>query len=270
MMSSEKKGEKSRYAALRQNDGRTYIIPLIDEDTKIKGVGRFKPAEILAGTKNGSRITIGQKVFTRVEAGLPELRKGMKRRAQIINPKDAGFLLAWMGIGSGQRVLEAGHGSGGLALHLANVLGTNGVLISVENREEHALVGQENMLRAANCLTEFPTWSLIEGDIYKQEIVQSIQNLSEEFDAIILDLPEPWLAIPNLKPLLRNGGRLACYCPVSSQLERCWDTCEEVGLTINWAGEMMERTWTKASLGGVRPGNTPMGHTAFLLIAEKI
>jgi len=32
---------------------------------------------------------------------------------------------------------------------------------------------------------------------------------------------------------------------------------------------MIERLWTKASRGGVRPGNTPMGHTAFLLIAEK-
>ncbi len=269
-MNNDKQGEKSHYVALRESDGRTYIIPLTDEETKIKGIGRFNPAETLSGTANGSRITIGQKVFTRVDAGLPELRKGMKRRAQIINPKDAGFLLAWMGIGSGQSVLEAGHGSGGLALHLANVLGSNGHLISVENREEHAAVGQENMLRAAGCLSEFPTWTLLEGDIYSEEIVNSIQNLTEYIDAIILDLPEPWLAIPNLKPLLRDGGRLACYCPVSSQFERCWDTCEEVGLTIDWAGEMMERTWTKASLGGVRPGNTPMGHTAFLLIAEKV
>ena len=44
---------------------------------------------------------------------------------------------------------------------------------------------------------------------------------------------------------------------------------KKLGLSIDWAGEMMERVWTKASRGGVRPGNTPMGHTAFLLIAER-
>ena len=255
----------TRYTALREDEGRTYIVPLQDEQIKIKGIGRFSPNEILKTTQNGERVTIGQKVLTRVEVGLPELRKGMKRRAQIINPKDAGFLLAWMGIGSGQCVLEAGHGSGGLALHLASILGENGTLVSVENRPEHADVGRENMMRAENSLKEFPTWKLIEGDI--AEI--TLDDLVDEFDAIILDLPEPWPVISSLAKKLRHGGRIACYCPVSSQLERSWEACEEAGLNVDWAGEIIERVWTKASRGGVRPGNTPMGHTAFLLIAER-
>ena len=254
------------YTALREEDGRTYIVPIQDDVLKIRGLGRFAPKPLLDGTANGERITIGQKVLTRVEVGLPELRKGMKRRAQIINPKDAGFLIAWMGIGAGQCVLEAGHGSGGLALHLANVLGSNGTLVSVENRPEHAEVGRENMERAANAMKEFPTWTLLEGDIG----TISLEGVQQEFDAIILDLPEPWPVISKLTKRLRYGGRIACYCPVSSQLEKVWDACEESGLSVDWAGEMMDRVWTKASRGGVRPGNTPMGHTAFLLIAERI
>ena len=255
----------TRFTALREDDGRTYIVPLQEEQIKIKGIGRFSPTEILKSTKDGERVTIGQKVLTRVEVGLPELRKGMKRRAQIINPKDAGFLLAWMGIGAGQCVLEAGHGSGGLALHLANVLGENGTLVSVENRSEHAVVGRENMMRAANALKEFPNWTLIEGDIAEV----SFEDVADEFDAIILDLPEPWPVISRLAKKIRYGGRIACYCPVSSQLEKAWEACEEADLHVDWAGEMIERVWTKASRGGVRPGNTPMGHTAFLLIAER-
>ena len=66
------------------------------------------------------------------------------------------------------------------------------------------------------------------------------------------------------------GGRLACYCPTSSQLERSWESCEGLGLVVEWCGEVIERKWSKASKGGVRPGNQPMGHTAFLLIAAKI
>jgi tRNA (adenine57-N1/adenine58-N1)-methyltransferase len=251
----------TKYTALREADGRTYIIPLQSTALKIKGIGRFNPEEVLGETEDGDRIQIGQKTFTRIRPGLHELRKGMRRRAQIINPKDAGFLLAWMGIGAGQRVLEAGHGSAGLAMHIANVLGANGTLISVENRPEHAEVGRENMERARGSLREFPDWTLIEGDVADVEV--------ENLDAIILDLPEAWPVIAKMSTALRPGGRLACYCPVSSQLERVWEAAEEAGLTIDWAGEMMERVWTKASRGGVRPGNTPMGHTAFLLIAEK-
>lgn len=251
----------TKYTALREADGRTYIIPLQSTALKVKGIGRFNPEEVLGETEDGDRIQIGQKTFTRIRPGLHELRKGMRRRAQIINPKDAGFLLAWMGIGAGQRVLEAGHGSAGLAMHIANVLGANGTLISVENRPEHAEVGRENMERARGSLREFPDWTLIEGDIADVEV--------ENLDAIILDLPEVWPVIAKMAAALRPGGRLACYCPVSSQLERAWEAAEEAGLSIDWAGEMMERVWTKASRGGVRPGNTPMGHTAFLLIAEK-
>ena len=38
---------------------------------------------------------------------------------------------------------------------------------------------------------------------------------------------------------------------------------------MEWAGELMERRWTLTKRGGARPGNTPIGHTALLLIAEK-
>ena len=115
-------------------------------------------------------------------------------------------------------------------------------------------------------MKEFPTWNLLEGDIG----TISFDGVKQEFDAIILDLPEPWTVISKLSKKLRYGGRIACYCPVSSQLEKAWNACEEAGLSVDWAGEIMDRIWTKASRGGVRPGNTPMGHTAFLLIAERI
>ncbi|DAC23887.1 MAG TPA: hypothetical protein D7H91_00155, partial [Candidatus Poseidoniales archaeon] len=69
--------------------------------------------------------------------------------------------------------------------------------------------------------------------------------------------------------LLLPGARLACYCPVSSQLERSWEACEAAGLTVEWAGELMEREWGRASKGGMRPVNGPFGHTAFLLVAQR-
>ena len=215
----------------------------------------------------GDRITVGQKSLTIVDPSLPEARRNMARRAQVIGAKDSGFLISWMGIGVGSRVLEGGHGSAGLAMHLANVMGSSGTLISVESRPEHAEVGRINMDRLSEILPEFPDWHLIDGELV--EVGAMVSNICGELDAAIIDVAEPWLVIPIVEPLMRAGGRIACYCPTTSQLEKSWETAQDNGLVIEWAGEMIERRWVKASKGGVRPGNTPIGHTALLLIAAK-
>ena len=110
----------------------------------------------------GDSLVIGQKTLRVVNPGLPEARRAMKRRAQVILAKDAGYLISRMGISVGSTVLEGGHGSAGLAMHLASVIGGSGKLISVENRPEHATVGRENMDTLREILPEFPEWHLLE------------------------------------------------------------------------------------------------------------
>lgn len=252
---------------LREANGKVFAIEMSGGERRIRGVGRIDPETTLKGLEIGNRITIGTKVFTRIHPGLPELRTSMARRAQVITPKDAGLLIAWMGIGQDDRVLEAGFGSGGLAMQLARVLGPNGQLISVERRDDHAEVGEVNLRRCEATFSDMCTWTLIHGDV--SEVTDEILEIVEYLDAIILDMPEPWHAIPSGSNLLRIGGRLACYCPSPDQLSNSWSAAEDAGLTIEWAGEMIERRWTRTKRGGVRPGNTPIGHTAFLLIAMK-
>lgn len=259
---------RGEWVALREDDGRAYLLRRSPGEVKVKGLGRFDAEQLLDGYSIGDRIAVGQKSLTIVDPALPEARRNMARRAQVIGAKDSGFLISWMGIGVGSRVLEGGHGSAGLAMHLANVLGSAGTLISVESRPEHAEVGRANMERLAEVLPEFPDWHLIDGDM--ADISHAVVDICGSLDAAIIDIAEPWCVLPAIEPLLRTGGRLACYCPTTSQLERSWEAAREQGLVIEWAGEMVERRWVKASKGGVRPGNQPMGHTAFLLIAAKI
>ena len=156
---------RREWLALREDDGRAYLLRREPGEVKIKGLGRFDAEKLLDGYSLGDRITVGQKSLTIVDPSLPEARRNMARRAQVIGAKDSGFLISWMGIGTGSRVLEGGHGSGGLAMHLANVMGSKGTLISVETRAEHAEVGRMNMERLSEVLPEFPDWHLIEGDI---------------------------------------------------------------------------------------------------------
>lgn len=259
-----------RVLALREEDGRVYLIRIEDREIKVKGIGRINPARALKEAKIGSVITLGQKEFLVLKPGLREITSGMHRRAQIITPKDASLICSSLGITSGDKVLEIGFGSAGLTLHLANVVGSNGLVASVELRPEHAEVGMENIALASSSWDGFPEFHLVEGDAYEAATADSAASISTEYDAISIDLPEPWHAIPHFAPLLRTGGRLTCYCPVTSQLEQSWNACEEAGLSVEWAGERIDRVWSKASKGGVRPGNNPMGHTAFIICAQKL
>ena len=268
MVDSEVSSKDSNWMALREDDGRAYLVNNVPGEVKIKGLGRFDPSVLLEGYSLGDRITVGQKSLTIVEAALPEARRNMNRRAQTIGIKDSGFLISWMGIGTGSRVLEGGHGSAGLAMNLVNVMGSKGYLISVENRPEHAEVGRSNMERLAEFSTDFPSWNLLEMDL--QNAASEVVGICGELDAAIIDIAEPWTVVPEISQTLRIGGRIACYCPTTAQLEKSWNRVEEEGLIVEFAGEIIERRWSKAGRGGVRPGNQPMGHTAFLLIAAKI
>ena len=216
----------------------------------MKGLGRFDAEKMLEGFSVGDRITVGQKSLSVVSPRLPEARRNMSRRAQVIGAKDAGFLVSWMGIGVGSKVLEGGHGSGGLAMHLASVLGSSGTLISVENRVEHAEVGASNMERLEQILPEFPDWHLIGGDL--GGVGDRVSKICDSLDAAIIDIAEPWKVLGEIGRLLRIGGRVACYCPTTSQLEKSWEACENLGLIVEWSGEMIERRWTKASNQGMR------------------
>ena len=268
MVDSEVSSKDSNWMALREDDGRAYLVNNVPGEVKIKGLGRFDPSVLLEGYSLGDRITVGQKSLTIVEAALPEARRNMNRRAQTIGIKDSGFLISWMGIGTESRVLEGGHGSAGLAMNLANVIGSKGYLVSVENRPEHAEVGRSNMERLAEFSTDFPSWNLLEMDL--QNAASEVVGICGELDAAIIDIAEPWTVVPEISQTLRIGGRIACYCPTTAQLEKSWNEVEKEGLIVEFAGEIIERRWSKAGRGGVRPGNQPMGHTAFLLIAAKI
>lgn len=245
---------------------RVHVVDLVPGTVKIRGLGVLDPFEVIAPIPYGATVTIGQKVLRRVPARLPELLQGMNRRAQTISPKDAGAFIAKMGIGGKDQVLEAGLGSAALSLHILRCLGDGGRLVSMERREEHAEVGMTNIERLRASGGMLGSHHLVLGDAHHPP--EAVREMGP-YDAIILDLPEHAPAIHALGPHLDQGGRIGCYCPVTSQVESVIEAFEAAGLTLEWAGELIERPWGRASKGGMRPVNGPFGHTAFLVIGTR-
>lgn len=259
--------DNTTWAVVAEQNDRIHVVKLTDQATKIKGLGVFNPAETLQNVPMGAELTIGQKIVKRLPPRLPELNSGLVRRAQTISPKDAGFIVSRLGLGGNDRVLEAGIGSGALSIHIARVLDEDGLHVTVEPRNEHAEVAFVNLNRAQQSWSSTPQHHHVEGCV--EEVTGKIRGITSEVDAVILDLPDHPPAIEAVAPLMAIGARMACYCPVTQQLERAWEACEAAGLTIEWAGELMQREWGRASKGGIRPVNGPFGHTAFLLVAQR-
>ena len=56
--------EEAEWLALREDDGRAYLLQRTPGEVKVKGLGRFDAYELLKGYSAGDRITVGQKSLT--------------------------------------------------------------------------------------------------------------------------------------------------------------------------------------------------------------
>ena len=77
-------GTEGEWVALREDDGRAYLLRRVPGEVKVKGLGRFDSEQLLNGYSVGDRIVVGQKSLTIVDPALPEARRNMERRAQVI------------------------------------------------------------------------------------------------------------------------------------------------------------------------------------------
>jgi tRNA (adenine57-N1/adenine58-N1)-methyltransferase len=180
------------------------------------------------------------------------------RRTQVLYPKDIGYLLIQMGIGSGSRVVEAGTGSGALTMALADVVRPNGMVYSYEINPTFQKIAAGNIERAG--LMDYV--ELREGDV--------TQDIDEgDVDAVVLDMAVPWLVVPHAYEALTGSGIFASFSPTIEQVMKTTTVLDSLPFVEVGTIELMLRNITVA-VNKTRPQTRMLGHSGYITSARKI
>ena len=235
---------------------RKYILNTSQKTDKYKGVGVVDP-KIFVGREYGSQFDLGNKKFWVLKPSLMDKIQSLKRRAQIILPKDAAQIIINCSIKPGSKVLEAGIGSGALTVSLASMIAPNGKIISYDNREEFIDHAFKNIKTAE-------LDSLVETKL--KDVTEGIDE--KNLDAIILDMPNPWDAVKHAFKSLKPGGYLCCYSPLSTQVQKNVEEIKKYNFIEIKTFENIQREIV-VSENGMRPSFNMLGHTGYLTFARK-
>jgi tRNA (adenine57-N1/adenine58-N1)-methyltransferase len=209
---------------------------------------------VIATTQMGARLLAVRPTFA-------EQVTGRRRQAQPIYPKDLGAILIAADIHPGARVLEAGTGTGALTLAVLRAVGPDGAVVSYEAREEFLEAARRAIVETLGAVPDNLALKL--GDVY-------LGVEETDLDRVLLDLPEPWQAVPGAKAALRPGGILFAHCPNVSQVQRFFDCLREVrGFGMLEAFELLQRGWTVRGRS-MRPSHRMVAHTGFLCFARRL
>jgi len=194
--------------------------------------------------------------FTARKLRGPDLFNHLERTGAPMMPRDVGLVMGHTGISGGDRVLDAGTGTG----ILASALGRAGAtVVTYETNEEFAEVARNNMETAGvSDRVEVRT-----GDI-----VDALDELrGEGFDALTLDTGDAPTVVSAAPDLLVSGGMVAVYSPFVESTREVVETAREAGLTDIRSLETIQREMDFDSRGS-RPSTAGVGHTGYLTFAR--
>jgi len=249
--------EKKDVVVLIDSKLRKIIVETNGKTDKIRGIGVLDPTTLI-GKEYGTKLTIGNKQFWILTPSLQDKLQSLHRRAQIILPRDAAHILMNCSIESGQKVLEAGIGSGSLTIALGSAVAPNGRVISYDIREDFIEHAMNNVRKAG--LERYVTTKL--NDVTKKIDEQNL-------DTVILDIPNPWEAVGHAWNALKIGGYFCSYSPLISQVENTVGELKKHSFIEIKTLENIQREMI-VSEHGTRPSFDMLGHTGYLTFARKV
>ena len=246
-------------ALLIDRKARRYMITLAEGETYHCHLGRLSHDDMIGSTIGGWYRTDKSHTLLAVRPSLGDFVRQMPRGPQIIYPKDLGNIVNFADIFPGATVIEGGLGSGALTSALLRAVGVTGKVINYEIDESVLPKAMRNIERVT------PDTANLEvkiGDIY--------QGIDERgVDRVVLDVPEPWQAVPGIGDSLVMGGILLSFVPTILQVQRLVLALEDDGrFQMIESLETMLRTW-HVTERSVRPDHRMIAHSGFLTTAVR-
>ena len=186
---------------------------------------------------------------------LLDILKELKRLPQIVTPKDASLILAYTGISPDSLIVDAGSGSGFLAIFLAYYC-RKGNIVTYEKRPDFAKVVRNNVKLSG-----------LKNIVAKEkDILEGIEE--KNVDLITLDMKGAEEVIENAFHVLKPGGWLVVYSPYIEQVISVRMEIEKLNFAEIKTVENIVREWrvgrhTLPEVSGVM-------HTGWLTFARKI
>jgi tRNA (adenine57-N1/adenine58-N1)-methyltransferase len=238
---------------------RTYLFSLRVGATYHTHAGTLAHDDLI-GKPEGTRVVTARgMVLAAFRPRFADYVLKMPRGAQVVYPKDLGPIVVYADVYPGARVLEAGTGSGALTIALCRAVGEQGRVVSYELRPEHHERAQANIEGFFGKMPD--QLSIRDGD------VTDAGASGDRFDRLVLDLPEPWAPLADLRPALEPGAVLCAYLPTTIQVQQLVLALPEAGLLHIETFEVLKRGW-HVTARSVRPDHRMVGHTGFLTVAR--
>lgn len=185
----------------------------------------------------------------------PDLFHHLERTGAPMLPRDVGLVVGHAGIQRNDHVLDAGTGTGVLAVTLGRLGAT---VDSYERDPEFAEVARENVALAgvADAVTVHT------GDV--------TEHLDEHaaLDAVTLDTEDAPAVTAATPELLAAGGSVAVYSPFVEDAREVAGTAREAGLEEVRTLETIQREMQFDERGS-RPSTAGVGHTGFLTVGRR-
>ena len=248
-------GELAQLVGLRHKH---FIIPL-QTGAKFETHRGILQHDDLIGKQWGTQVFshTGAPFFL-LQPSLADLLIDLPRTTQILYPKDIGFILVTMGVGYGQKVMEAGTGSGSMTTALAHAVGPDGCVISYEVKPDVQNLARKNLNR-------FGLDSRV--DFKLRDIQQGFDET--DADSFFLDVPNPYDYIAQVRAALKPGGFLCCLIPTFNQVEKTLYALSRNKFAFLEVCEILLRYY-KPEPSRLRPTDRMVAHTGFLVFARKI
>ncbi len=189
----------------------------------------------------------------------------MKRGPQIIYPKDIGQIILEADINKNSNVLEIGTGSGALTLFLLNIIGPDGLLISLD-------VSKKNQRRTQKTIDRYMSTNNFDNKYNLDFITTSLidfkfEEHAEVIDTVVTDVPEPWEFFENNS--VKEDLKWVSYLPSITQITKINEVLIKNKFENIEVKEVILRDWV-VDKKIVRPSNKLFSHTGFIISGRYI